>query len=517
MVAILDQRGEPIKSVELTEPQTARLGTLHQEFALHPTRGLTPGKLATILEQAEQGDLIAQCDLFEDMEEKDAHIYAEMSKRKRALQTLEWDVVAPRNASKQEENAAALAKELLQDLELEDVVFDMADAIGYAFSCLELEWHRVEGQWMPATIEHRPQRWFTLDQATRTQLRLRDNSAEGAQLRPFGWIQHQHKAKSGYLGRAGLHRVLAWPFLFKNYSLRDLAEFLEIYGLPLRLGTYPPGASDKEKATLLRAVVNIGHAAAGIVPEGMKIDFKEAAKGASDPFEAMLAWCESSQSKAILGGTLTTSAQNTGLGSNLGDVHNEVRHDLMIADARQIASTITRDLIYPVLALNTTGIDSLRRCPRFVFDTREPEDLKLYSEAIPKLVSVGTRIPAKWVRDKLRIPEPEDDEEVLAPAAPALPAALRGRLPGASAALRADVPDYPDAQVERLEGAAQPALEGMIEQIRAIVEEAGSLEELRDRLADAFDELDSGQFALVMTEALAAAELGGRYELLQGL
>lgn len=517
MVAILDQRGEPIQSGELTEPQTARLGTLHQEFALHPTRGLTPGKLATILEQAEQGDLIAQCDLFEDMEEKDAHIFAEMSKRKRALLTLEWDVIAPRNANKQEESAAALAKELLQDLELEDVVFDMADAIGYAFACLELEWHRVEGQWLPHTIEHRPQRWFRLDPGTRSQLRLRDNSAHGTELRPFGWIQHTHKAKSGYLGRAGLHRILAWPFLFKNYSLRDLAEFLEIYGLPLRLGTYPPGASDKEKATLLRAVVNIGHAAAGIVPEGMAIDFKEAAKGASDPFEAMLAWCESSQSKAILGGTLTTSAQNTGLGSNLGDVHNEVRHDLLIADARQIASTVTRDLIYPMLALNTTGIDSLRRCPRFVFDTREPEDLKLYSEAVPKLVQVGMRIPATWMHAKLRIPEPQDGDEILTPSTPTAPAALRARVPEAAAALRADAPDYADAQTDRLGRAAQPALDGLIDQVRVIVDQATSLADLRDRLADAFDELDSGQFALVMAEALTAAELGGRYELLQGL
>ncbi len=61
-------------------------------------------------------------------------------------------------------------------------------------------------------------------------------------LRPFGWISHTGKAKSGYLSRTGLIRVLAWPYLFKNYSVRDLAEFLEIYGLPLRVGKYPDGA-----------------------------------------------------------------------------------------------------------------------------------------------------------------------------------------------------------------------------------------------------------------------------------
>src|SRR5699024_7154485 len=135
-------------------------------------------------------------------------------------------------------------------------------------------------------IELRPQRWFRLPQNApySRELRLRDNSVDGESLQPFGWIVHQHAARPGHFARSALGRVLAWPFLFKNYSVRDLAEFLEIYGLPMRLGTYPPGASDREKATLLRAVTSIGHAAAGIIPEGMAIEFQEAAKGASDPY-----------------------------------------------------------------------------------------------------------------------------------------------------------------------------------------------------------------------------------------
>ena len=90
---------------------------------------------------------------------------------------------------------------------------------------------------------------------------------------------HTHRSRSGCIARTGLFRVLAWPWLFKNFAVRDLAEFLEIYGLPLRLGTYNPNTSDdKARATLLRAVIGIGHDAAAIVPEGMKIEFKEAAR-----------------------------------------------------------------------------------------------------------------------------------------------------------------------------------------------------------------------------------------------
>lgn len=38
-------------------------------------------KLPRILEEAERGNLEAQSDLFCDMEERDGHLYAEMSKR----------------------------------------------------------------------------------------------------------------------------------------------------------------------------------------------------------------------------------------------------------------------------------------------------------------------------------------------------------------------------------------------------------------------------------------------------
>lgn len=47
------------------------------------------------MEAAEMGDVVAQSELFVDMEEKDGHIFTEMSKRKRALVGCDW-VVPPK-------------------------------------------------------------------------------------------------------------------------------------------------------------------------------------------------------------------------------------------------------------------------------------------------------------------------------------------------------------------------------------------------------------------------------------
>lgn len=513
MVKIVDTNGNPIDTGKMREAQTSTVGRLNQAFANHPSRGLTPAKLARVMDSAEQGDIVGQHELFLDMEEKDGHIFAEMAKRRRALLTVDWDIVPPRNASAKERKSAAYIKEMLQDVQnFEDVIQDSLDAIGHGFACLEIQWQILGTEWLPKAIVHRPQSWFQTDKATRTEIRLRDGATDGAQLWPFGWITHVHKAKSGYLSRAGLHRVLAWPYLFKNYSVRDLAEFLEIYGIPLRLGKYFNGASDDEKAALMQAVVAIGHDAAGIIPEGMAIEFVQVAgNGSSTPFEFMVQWCERTQSKAILGGTLTSQADGKTSTNALGNVHNEVRHDLMMSDARQLAGTLTRDLVYPLYSLNVGGIDDMRRCPRLIFDLSEAEDLSLYADALPKLANAGVPIPISWAREKLRIPEPEKNEPVLSIPNPnnsepdSEPAAKLVR-----ATANQEEQDEFDIFAEELSGDWERLTDPLVSPILELAATCQNYEEFQERLAQLIHSMDVHLLAETMAQAQFAANIYGR-------
>jgi len=513
--SILDASGKPFKRADLVEPQTSKLAQLHREFASHPSRGLTPSKLARILEAAEQGDTRAQHDLFMDMEEKDAHIHAEMGKRKRALLTVDWDIVPPRNASASERKLAGYAKELIQDTpNFEDVILGALDGIGHGFSCQEIEWELLSNEWLPKQITHRPQSWFKTDMATRTEIRLRDMSPDGQALQPFGWITHTHKAKSGYIARCGLHRVLSWPYLFKNYSVGDLAEFLEIYGLPLRLGTYQSGAGDEEKATLLRAVMAIGHDAAGIVPEGMAIDFKEAAKGSEGPFMAMVDWCEKSQSKAILGGTLTSQADGKSSTNALGNVHNEVRHDLMVSDAIQLGGTLTRDLVYPLLALNKGGVDDRRRLPKFKFMFDDSEDLGVLADSLPKLVAMGMRIKKEWAHERAGIPQAEDGDEVLGVAQPTANQGAALKIAALSAKSVDD--QFPDQSAldAAIEAIAPDLLQGQsvaaLKPVLALIANSADYADVFVALSETFPQMDTQQLEETLARAMFVAEVWGR-------
>lgn len=530
-VQFVDQYGNPIKALALKTPQTAEYVNLRRTFAEHPSRGLDIRKLPRILEAADQGDLRAQSDLFCDMEERDGHISAEMSKRRRALLTLDWTIKPPRNATAAEKDMTARAMEWFQDLpEFEAFMLDALDGIGHGFAALEVEWQFVEKTWFQKAWHHRPQRWFKTPIDNRNELRLDDFSVDGALLRPFGWVVHRHKAKAGYVAQTGLHRVLCWPYLFKNFSVLDLADFLDVYGFPMRVGKYGAGATERDKSTLLRALMHIGRDAAGIIPEEMSIDFHDAVSGDAKNFQVMLDFCDKTISKAVLGGTLTSQADGQTSTNALGGVHNEVRHDLMTSDAKQLASTITRDVLYPLLVLNGYQVTP-SRMPCFAFDTRELLDFKLFSESIPALVGIMD-IPAAWAYEKSGIPVPEEGEAVLrlpassAPALPGLPAMTSQRLPTGTgvtvAALSGALPvpeeipaDPEQDAVDNAAGAAfaqnvSTAINTMLAPLMAALSQGLPPEDAMEQLLTLYPQMSTAELTQLTTQALFTMDVWGR-------
>lgn len=519
MVQILDQYGRPINREVLKSPQTARVAQFTRQWPTHPSRGLNIRRLPHILEAAERGDLAAQADLFEDMIERDGHIFSEMSKRKNALLTLDWSIEPPENATAEERKMAEMVSAWMKALpEFEDITLNAAAAIGHGFAAQEIEtWELEDKIWLPTKIVLRPHRWFCTTPDENDEIRLSDGSMNGAELWPFGWLVHTHNAKSGFIAQSGLYRVLVWPYLFKNFALRDLAEFLEIYGLPMRVGTYLSGATDTERDALLQALVTMGHDAAGIIPEGTEIDFKAAASGQADPFVTMIEWAERTQSKVILGGTLTSQADGKTSTNALGNVHNEVRHDILVADARQLEG-FYRGFIRMLLGINGYSISS-RRQPRLVFDTREIENLKDFSEGVATLVErAGVEtIPVSWVHKKAGIPEPKNGEPVLK-RQQALPQVGLSQLsPYRSFAALSTITDEIDdpAQValdnaQSVPDAINAAMQKLIAPLVTALRDGTSPDDALDIVAASYPTLDDTQLQQLLAQALFVADIWGR-------
>lgn len=441
MAQIIDQYGNPISNQALNQvldqPQTASVVSLQHRVLESHLDGMTPSRAASILREADAGNIMAQHELFDDMLDRDTHLSSEYAKRCQAPLTIDWRIAPPKDASAAESKAAEYVEDILRTAvdDFEDVLLSMMDAVGHGFAAIELDWKRHGGEWIPSFIP-RPQTWFQLNQA-RTSLTLSDGTGDGAKLWPMGWILHQHrKPKTGYISRSGILRPVVWPFLYKAFSLGDFAEFLDIYGLPIVIGKYPTPSAADAKSSLMRAVAALGRDGRAIMPTDMQIEvMKVTASGDGTPHLSMLEWAERAESKAILGQVLSADAQATGMGSGVANLHGEVRHDIMLSDVRQLAGTLTRDLVYPLIALNVGGIDAYRRCPRFEFDTGDAADLKLFADSLPVLAQNGARISVKWVHEQLQIPEARADETVfgtsslvpaLAQTPPSKPSPIKG-------------------------------------------------------------------------------------------
>ncbi|MDD5641557.1 MAG: DUF935 family protein, partial [Syntrophales bacterium] len=128
------------------KPETRELAavSLAERWSTYPSAGLTPERLTEIFRLADQGDVYRQMELFEEMEEKDAHLASLLQTRKMAVLSLDYEVL-PYSKSPGDEGIAGFVRETIQALpEVESSLLDLLDAIGKGFACSEILWE-VDG------------------------------------------------------------------------------------------------------------------------------------------------------------------------------------------------------------------------------------------------------------------------------------------------------------------------------------------------------------------------------------
>lgn len=367
---------------------------------------LDPSRLASAFAQADQGQITHQSALFELVEEQDSHIYSEMAKRKRAITSLGWQLKAPDDATESELKRTQELEDMVRNIiNIEDAQYDMADAIGKGFSTLEMEW-KLGAEWLPKEIHYVPQRYFVLDDNTRA-LQYNGTGIPEA-LRPNGWIVHEHKSKSGYMEQSALFRVLAWTYAYKAYNVKDMQRFLELYGLPLRLGKYPAGIDKASRDQLLSAVRAIGNDGAGVIPANMMIEFVQAtSRGNITDFLSTIEYWENKQSKAILGGELdgktTTEARIM--------MYDKVRREILLHDVGQMQPTLTRQLIMPINNFN--GMFPPNRMPQWTYLTQESVDQQKMIGVLKTGAELGMQIEVEYAHEILQIPMAKEGANVL--------------------------------------------------------------------------------------------------------
>ena len=475
---------------------------------------LDPARLAEAFAQADQGYITDQAKLFNLVEEQDPHIFAELAKRRRAVTGLGWELTPPDDAGQSELDRTKELEDILRKIpRFEDFQYDVADAIGKGLSAHEIEW-QTGSTWYPKGYLWVPQSEFQVDRSTGKLLYVKNGAPEP--LREHGWVVHEHRAKSGYIEQAALFRVLAWTFAYKAYNIQDMQRFLEMYGMPLRLGKYPSGIGDKARNELLKAVRKIGNDGAGVVPSNMSIDFIQAKKsGTVDDFLHATEYWERKQSMAILGGTLTSQADGKTSTNALGLVHDKVRREIMLHDVGQIDPTMQQQVVRPIALVN--GMFPDNRMPKYGHLTQETVDQAKMVDVLEKAARIGMEIDVDYAHEIMQIPKADKKAKLLVAtgvpsrAATNADAALT-RLVALAGAGKTD-PDITTAYAAQLAALCAPFEQELIQKISAIVAEAGDFDAALEGIAALKAD---PKWAEAMQLGMAAAHLAGRAEVEDG-
>ena len=496
-------------------------GDVNDKFSSYPSVGLTPRRLARIFRAADEGDVREQMELFEEMEEKDPHLFSQMQTRKLAVTGLDWEL-QPFSDSELDKQVADFVDRQLKSIDnLDDIFIDLLDAIGKGISIMEIEWGvDASGANVIEDITYVHPKKLIWDSQTDEMKICTMEYPGGVSLPENKFVVHRYKAKSGHASRGGVFRTVAWMYLFKNYDVKDWVAFCEVFGMPLRLGKYSAAASESDKSQLMKAIYSLGTDAAGIVPDSTVIEFIESNKTSSvEIYEKLARYCDEQMSKAILGQTLTS---DSGGGSYAqSKTHNEVRHDLTEADAKALAVTIRRDIIRPLVEYNFGyGIP----LPFIDFDCEQAEDQKDTVEIYKTLAcDMGLPIPESHIYKKFNIPKPEDGESVLKPAAlqrlPTQPVPDPDEM--VTHSLKEDTGGAQE-QIDRMADQAvkqsEKIFEDMMRPLLKITDTAEDLETLREALKDEkelkklYDQMDSPELTDTLRQALYLSELIGRSE-----
>lgn len=457
-------------------------------------------------------------ELFEEMEEKDPHLFSQLQTRKLAVTGLDWEVQSFSDDELDKQVADFIDEQLKGIENLDDVFIDMLDAIGKGVSVMEIEWGvDTDGTNIIENIEYvHPKKLVWNSQTDEMEICTREFPS-GVELPENKFVVHRYKAKSGHTSRNGILRVVSWMYLFKNYDVKDWVAFCEVFGMPLRLGKYSAAASEDDKQALMKAVYELGSDAAGIVPDTTLIEFIESQKTTSvEIYEKLARYCDEQISKAVLGQTLSS---DSGGGSYAqGKVHNEVRHDLTVADAKALAVTIRRDIIRPLVEYNFGyNVD----IPFFTFDCQEAEDQKETVDIYKTLVcDMGLKIPESHIYKKFNIPKPEDGEKVLEPNTINR---MQQPMPTDGAMVTHSLKNSDDAEQSQIDGMAAQAMKQaenafreMMKPVLNIVDKADDLETLREALKDEkeikklYEQMDSPELEDILHQAIYLSELIGR-------
>ena len=224
---------------------------------------------------------------------------------------------------------------------------------------------------------------------------------------------------AGSIHGVGVRSRIYWAWFQKQEALAFLMEYLERSAGGIEVWEYPahnPEAKAKTEQAARERLANgrnvvlfpRDESAAGVPYE---LRFVEPGMAGIETLKDLLErYFGHMVKRYILGQTLSSEAEATGLGSGVAELHFDTLMQIVRYDATNLEETITHELLTPIKDFNFPA--AKRHHVRFVIETESP-DAKAKLEAWERAYGMGARLDERAVMDLIGAAMPQAGDRVL--------------------------------------------------------------------------------------------------------
>ena len=432
---------------------------------------------------------------------RDDQVAGVWSQRQLAITSKEWTVTAGGKTAR-DKAAADFIREQVKEVGFDRVTKLMLYGVFYGFAVAEAMWGN-DGRFVVLDdIKVRDRQRFGFDGAGR--LRLKTYSKPDGELLPPRkfWAFSTGADHDDEPYGLGLAHWLYWPVLFKRSGIKFWLIFLEKFGQPTAMGKYGANALQPEKTRLLQALSAINTDSGVIIPEGMQIELLEATRSGSADYVALVDRMDRAIAKVVMGQVASSEGTPGRLGND--DLQGDVREDLIKADADLICESFNRSIVRWLTEWNFPGA----AIPSVYRKVSPDEDLSERATRDKTIVEMGFKPTLGYIHENYGEGWQEKQAEAPAPTVPVLPGQDQ---PASFAESNQLTP--PSQMLPQAEQVMAAPVNAWLSQIRTVVDNAKSLEALRDDLLKLYPEMTLDQYAAALAEVTAASLLAGRNEI----
>lgn len=406
---------------------------------------MTPENITSAIDQANTGNPWTLCDMYRRAIEQDAHLAGIVAQRFAGIVARPDRIEPPKHLARDPlaNSVAGWLRAVREQIEdFDDARFALLWADGQGWAAAEIVWgyrrviwydgngKRISGIYcIPVRLPVIEGRSFRFDMESDEALLWLDNGP--IPLPPAKVIFHTSYGYTSVKERRGFMRACIWLHAMKQWCLRDMVEYLNLYGIPQMIAEYDPRIYKPEEAREMTRLLQQYIGQGGIPTAGQgQLNLRT---DTPPPQWALVhrdaaEFLNGEMTKVVSLGPLTMESSGGSYG--LGDIHAKGAYNGMLLSGQRECRSIRRDLWTPSVQMNKFRLASdLGASPEdicavisdYSCQIERTADPKKRQKILSQAMRDGCELSKTQYRSDLQLDQPKDEDDALKGEAESVP------------------------------------------------------------------------------------------------